>query len=393
MFKCFWIFLLPCLVFAKQEICLNMIVKNESEVIKRCLDSIKEVIDYWVIIDTGSTDGTQAIIKKHMKDIPGELHQSSWKNFAHNRNEALQWAKEKGDYILLMDADDILEFEKDLKFLDLNADLCNMWRGTKDFTYLKPQIIKADLPWKWIGVTHEYLSCEQPYTSETLANVKYISKEGGASHKNPQQKFLTNVSLLTEGLKQEPNNARYAFYLAESYRDADEPGKAMEWYQKRIAMGGWEEETFWAKFQCALLLQKIGFPSHVVMESLLDAHRYRPHRLEPIYYLAEICNQEKNYLKAYEYLKSVAYLPKPQQKDSLFNMDWIEKYGILFQLSICSYYLGHYEESIHACDQLLKTNDLPESWRQQTVINREFPLSKKDLHPPQARDAKEIESH
>lgn len=397
MFFYLWIFFFPFLAFAKQEICLNMIVKDESEVIRRCLDSVKEVIDYWVIIDTGSTDGTQAIIKKHLRDIPGELHQSTWKNFAHNRNEALQWAKEKGDYILLMDADDMLEFDKEPKLLELSADLCNMWRGTETFTYIKPQLIKADLPWKWVGVTHEYLSCDHPYTSEILSNVKYVSKDGGASQKDPKKKFFTNIALLTEGLKQEPNNDRYAFYLAESYRDADEPGKALEWYQKRIAMGGWDEETFWAKFQSALLLQKIGLPSNVVIESLLDAYRCRPHRVEPIYYLAEIFNGEGNYTKAYEYLKMGVFMPKPQQKDSLFNMDWIEKYGLLFQLSICSYYLGHYEESICYCDQLLKIKELPESWHKQAVINREFPLvklkAKKDLDPPQVRNAEEIGSH
>jgi tetratricopeptide (TPR) repeat protein len=180
-------------------------------------------------------------------------------------------------------------------------------------------------------------------------------------------------------LKEEPQNARYAFYLAESYRDADEPAKALEWYQKRIAMGGWDEETFWSKFQSALMLQKIGLPSNIVIEAFLDAHRFRPHRPEPVYYVAEIFNEERNYLKAYEYLKSASFIPKPKEKDGLFNMDWIEKYGIPFQLSICSYYLGHYEESIKYCDQLLQIEGLPDSWRKQAALNREFPLLKLTL--------------
>ena len=53
----------------KQKICLNMIVKNESKVIKRCLDSIMPLIDYWIIVDTGSDDGTQQIIKNYLKMI------------------------------------------------------------------------------------------------------------------------------------------------------------------------------------------------------------------------------------------------------------------------------------------------------------------------------------
>jgi glycosyltransferase involved in cell wall biosynthesis len=376
MFYYLWIILLPCLLFAKQEICLNMIVKDESAVIKRCLDSVKEIVDYWVIIDTGSTDATKKIIKQCMKGIPGELHSSVWKNFAVNRNEALEKAKGKGDYILFMDADDVLEFEGPAQLPELSADLYNMWRGSPDFIYLKPQIVKADLPWKWVGVTHEYLGCDQSYSSDLLTHVKYISKDGGASHKDPKKKFLKNVELLLDGLKEDPDNTRYAFYLAESYRDAGEPGKALEAYQKRIAMGGWEEETFWAKFQSALMLQTMGLPSSVIIASLLEAHHFRPHRVEPIYYIADLLNREGNYAKAYEYLKSLSSIAKPKQKDSLFNMAWIETYGLAFQLSICAYYLGHYEESIQLCDQLLQTESLPASWREQTLINREFPALK-----------------
>ena len=46
----------------KKTVCLNMIVRNESSVIQRCLDSVKGFIDYWVIVDTGSIDGTQKIV-------------------------------------------------------------------------------------------------------------------------------------------------------------------------------------------------------------------------------------------------------------------------------------------------------------------------------------------
>src|SRR3972149_8399584 len=84
----------------KQTVCLNMIVKNESKVIERCLKSVKPLIDYWVIVDTGSTDKTRQIISKFMSAIPGELHERPWVDFAHNRNEALHLAKGRGDYIL-----------------------------------------------------------------------------------------------------------------------------------------------------------------------------------------------------------------------------------------------------------------------------------------------------
>ncbi len=352
-----------------------MIVKDESRVIKRCLDSVKPLIDYWVIVDTGSTDGTQKIIKEHLKDIPGELYERPWRNFGESRTEAFELAKGKGDYLLLMDADDVLEFEDGFVLKNLTKDLYNMWRGTKDYTYLRPQLIKGNLPWRWVGVTHEYLDCAQFYTSEIFEEVKYITCDGGA-RSTGKKKFIQNIKLLRDGLKKDPNNVRYVFYLAESYRDAGEKGKALEYFQKRIDMGGWNEEVFWSKLQIGEILRSIGLQSNVVIESYKNAHDFRPHRAEPIYYMAEVLNQQGNYSEAYKWLKVWESIPKPAKKDSLFNMDWIEKYGMLFQLSICSFYIGKYQESLEACDQLLAIKDMPESWRELAASNRIFPLTK-----------------
>lgn len=107
------IFLIPFLLFAgeRRSICLNMIVKNEEHVIETCLNSVKPLIDYWVIVDTGSTDETKARIQKALAGIPGELYDRPWVNFGHNRDEALKFAKGKGDYILLMDADEFIEID------------------------------------------------------------------------------------------------------------------------------------------------------------------------------------------------------------------------------------------------------------------------------------------
>jgi glycosyltransferase involved in cell wall biosynthesis len=362
-------------LFAKETICLNMIVKNESPVIERCLQSIKPYIDYWVIVDTGSSDGTQKLIKSFLKDVPGELYERPWKNFGESRSEAFDLVKGKGDYILFMDADDTLEMEEGFQFQNLEADLYNMWRGTKDFSYLKPQLVKGDLPWKWVGVTHEYFACDLPYTSETLHGVQYVSGDGGHRSQRPD-KFLENVQLLEDGLKKEPDNERYMFYLAESYRDAGEKGKALEWYQKRIARGGWAEEVFWSMLQTGHMLRDLGLPANIVMDAYLNAHAYRPHRVEPLYYLAEVCNSERNYSSAYTFIRMKDSLPKVEVRDSLFNMDWIEDYGLTFQKSICTFYLDQYREAIDACDELLANPNLPEAWRELTVENKKFPVAK-----------------
>ena len=77
----------------QRTICLCMIVKNEVTVIERCLRSVMGFIDRWVIVDTGSSDGTQALVRETLQAIPGELHERPWQDFGHNRSEALRLAR------------------------------------------------------------------------------------------------------------------------------------------------------------------------------------------------------------------------------------------------------------------------------------------------------------
>jgi glycosyltransferase involved in cell wall biosynthesis len=357
-----------CLAEAKEsKICLNMIVKDESAVIQRCLTSVKPLIHYWVIVDTGSKDGTREIIRECLRRVPGELYERPWRNFGENRSEAFDLAKGKGDYILFMDADDTLEFEGAIKWPHLTQDLYLFWRGNKDFGYLKPQLVRGNLPWKWVGVTHEYLDCSIAYSSAVLPGVQYRSGDGGARSSDPE-KFRKNVHLLLEGLQKEPENARYMFYLAESYRDAGEKEKALEWYCNRIAAGGWREEVFYSKLQIGHLLRQLGEPSSLVIEAYKEAHLYRSHRIEPVYYLATLYNLEKQYEEAYKLLKAFSSIPQPQKPDLLFHENWISRYGILLQLAISCDYLGYEEEREALSTQLLAIPDLPEPIRKKLLL-------------------------
>jgi glycosyltransferase involved in cell wall biosynthesis len=89
----------------RPSICLSMIVKDEADVIERLLASVRGAIDSWVICDTGSTDGTQDLIRNAMKDIPGALFERPWRNFGENRSELMELAAGRADYLLLLDAD------------------------------------------------------------------------------------------------------------------------------------------------------------------------------------------------------------------------------------------------------------------------------------------------
>src|SRR5689334_3658427 len=139
------------------RVCLSMIVKNEAHVIERCLRSVKPWIHSWAISDTGSSDGTQDIIRKFMADKPGELIERPWVDFATNRNEALELARRHGDYALIIDADEIIETDADFKWgkLDAPGYLLELVYG--ELRYRRVALPRLDSDWKWKGVLHEAL--------------------------------------------------------------------------------------------------------------------------------------------------------------------------------------------------------------------------------------------
>jgi glycosyltransferase involved in cell wall biosynthesis len=142
-------------------LCLNMIVKNESRIIKRILESVLPIIDCYCICDTGSTDDTKEIIKTFFKEknVPGKIVEEKFLNFEHNRNVALDHCKEMSDYILFLDADMILKIAPEFKKQILwKADSFMVLQGSDDFYYNNLRIIKNNGLYKYIGVTHEYLS-------------------------------------------------------------------------------------------------------------------------------------------------------------------------------------------------------------------------------------------
>jgi hypothetical protein len=189
------LFFLSIPVFGQErKVCLNMIVKDEAAVIERCLGSIKDFIDYWVIVDTGSTDGTQEKIKAFLKDIPGELHQKPWINFEHNRNEALQLARKKANYILTLDADEYLSFSPNFSWpiLDKGCYFCKV--KTSPYTeFLRILLIQDTPDWTWQGVLHETLANPHPQTSVTLEGVENIALPNQGNRSQDPQKFLKEL--------------------------------------------------------------------------------------------------------------------------------------------------------------------------------------------------------
>lgn len=345
----------------KPTICLNMIVKDESPVIRRCLQSVKHIIDYWVIVDTGSSDGTQQIIKDFLCDIPGELHEKPWKNFEHNRNEALNFAKNKADYLLFIDADEVLEFASDFQLPHLDKDAYLVTTSMGGMKYGRLQFVNNHIRWNWVGVLHEVLVSPDEKSRETLTGVFNIPRPDGNRSQDPR-KFHKDAAVLEAALLENPNHARNVFYLAQSYRDAGELEKALEAYERRVALQGWDQEVFWAMLQIGILKETLKRPPEEVIASYKAAYAYRPSRAEPLYRLAFYYRSLNRFAEAYE--ASHLGLSVKKSDDILFLEDWIYEYGMILEYAVAAYWEGHYLESLLATKLMLTNPALPENFRQ-----------------------------
>jgi glycosyltransferase involved in cell wall biosynthesis len=122
-----------------------MIVKDEASVIRRCLDGVRPLLDHWVIVDTGSVDGTQQIIRDSLAGLPGELHERPWRDFGHNRTEALRLADACADYLFVIDADEVIELDPGFRLPPLIADAYQVRTELAGTSYFRTQLVKSGL--------------------------------------------------------------------------------------------------------------------------------------------------------------------------------------------------------------------------------------------------------
>lgn len=351
----------------KPSICLCMIVKNEANVIERCLASVHDLIDTWVISDTGSTDGTQQLIRSTLQGIPGELHEEPWVNFGHNRSLNIRHARDKADYLLLLDADLVLRQEGPLP--ELTAD-SYMLRHEGTTEYRIKRLVRGHLPWRYEGVTHEYLTADQNHGQENVdALVIEDFADGGSRH----DKFERDARLLSAEHQRDPANTRTVFYLAQTMRDMKKTDEAIALYERRAQMGGWVEEVYYALLQVGVLkADSDDWPG--AMDAFSRAWDSRPERLEACYELAARLRRMRRHHSAHAIVR--AGLDRKPPDDLLFIQPWVYRWGLLFEFSITAYWVGDFTGSLAACDRLLAMPDLPEPYRTQTVTNREFAVQR-----------------
>ena len=378
----------------KTNICLNMIVKNETKVLPRLFKSLHRYIDNYVIVDTGSSDGTPDLIKAEMDKygIEGEVHHRPWVNFGHNRQEALELAiaAKKADWLLFIDADEELGVSDEKFYKNLQPGVSyNLEKHHGSMRYAVPHLIDiSENKWEWKGVVHNYLDPLTDGEIQTRKDVWIIYHPGeGAKSQGvtPEEKYLKDARLLEAELEKYPEDARSQFYLGQSYRNAGFHSSTTGYYEeayesflKRSKMtNGWMDENYIALLEAGLLAHFLDKPHEHAISLLLQAHELRPQRAEAMYRLAKVSRLSGNYHQAYVFAKASVAIPIP--KEGLFLNHMVYRWSRWDELSVAANQTGRHNECIEACDEILKQVDngleLDDETLERIKFNRDLSVS------------------
>jgi hypothetical protein len=346
------------------QLVLVMIIRNESKIITRCLDNVKNLISAVCIIDTGSTDSTVQTVNKWLLEnkIKGQILEREWKNFGWNRSEsfteAKKWVKDNNfilnqTYALFIDADMIFKKLDNYNPNHLKEKGYLLRQYHNLFSYYNLRLARFDQNWVCEGVTHEYWKIkDEDYYSGAYDYLEIEDREDGGCKSD---KFERDKRLLEKGLEEEPNNVRYLFYLAQTYSCLSEYEKSNEYYQKRIEKGGWYEEVWYSHFKIVTNYLSMDKPLEALEWCLKGYHFYK-FRSEAF---DAICKymRENNKNNISYFLADFAEKIKLKKEDKLFISLDCYKFKFIETKTFTAFYCHNISEGYSYCHKLLDMKD------------------------------------
>ena len=342
-----------------KTLCLNMIVKNEGHIIEETLENVHKhfKIDYWVISDTGSTDNTIELIESFFKSkkIKGEIKKEQWVDFAYNRNKALDACWGKADYILIFDADDLVEGDLNLPNLDSDGYYLKIKEDELDVNYSRRLIIKNNKKYRWEGGVHEVLEPTEVVKDEFVeGNYNIISRRLGS--RNKDNKKALNDALILEKLFLNQHvsaklKARYAFYCARSFfsyslesGEDEYLNKAIEWFEKRLKFNLKNDDEKYIVYENLGLLYEKTDQFDKAINAWIEGTKLDPERAECWYDLTRYYNRINRLNLAYSYGLQGIQLPIPDHCSHFVNIG-VYNYALAYELCIVCWKMRDLERS------------------------------------------------
>jgi tetratricopeptide (TPR) repeat protein len=301
-----------------------MIVKNEEELLPRCLDSAKVLADEIIIVDTGSTDNTVSIAERYGT----RCYSFEWQNdFSAVRNYSLQYAR--GEWILVLDADEWLTPENTEKikrltqtakgiafYLNFRSRIRSSAAGDYVIT-AHPRLFKNGLNIRFSGRIHEHITDSVHTAGGTIKPTDIFVEHEGYSDERMlnRKKIERNIVILKRELQESPENGMIYFYLGECYSLLEQWSEALQWYEE-----GARKKTI-PPDNLALLYQNAG-TAYLNSGNIPEAYRaerqslkFHPVRVTPHIVIAESALTEGNYdLAVWEYTTVLEQTQNPETR-------------------------------------------------------------------------------
>jgi glycosyltransferase involved in cell wall biosynthesis len=310
------------------KLALNFICKDESHVIGKMLESCKTITDLIVVNDTGSTDGTQDIIRKFGEDnnIPTYVFERPFDDFEKSRTHAMEKLREVVKELgwdpnkvhgYWFDCDETLvidpKFNKDQFVNDLY--MINTFIGQMKYT--RNTFFKVSKPFRWYGPIHEFIVCdEQNITSGLAENIHVDVKMTGNSWQGDiPTKYKNHAFVLEKYIDADRKDPRWIFYTAQSYHDSasipdnreeneERLRRSMKYYKERVnRTDGYAEEIYYSQFRIGTIMRSLEEPWNLTHQELLKAYNMDPSRGESIKIIIDYYLQMNEWNMAYLYSK------------------------------------------------------------------------------------------
>lgn len=355
---------------------LVMIVKNEATTLPRLEASLAGQIDYWTIVDTGSTDATKDVARRVFAGVPGQLLSRPWCGYGPSRTTALRAAEAYSDWLLHMDADETFRGSIDRAALGKDVDAVDAECRYNGLSYWITRLVRSGMGWHWKGRAHEYLAMPSGLGTRVRTEAFHVCHHGDGG--NRPGKLERELALLQDDWAESPGDPRTAFYLARTYDDAGRVSDAVDWYRRRVALDGWAEETFYARWRLGVMLLAAGAVDEAC-GVLWQAWGERPWRAEPLATLAEHYRARSQWPLAWE-AAQLAFrhggaepdASAPRTADSLFVHAEVTAWRIAYEASISAWYVGALDDGARYSGYLLARDDLTPEIRAAVEGNRRF---------------------
>ncbi len=342
---------------------LTMIVKNAGEKFENVLKENLKYIDHWTILDTGSTDGTQDVIKRVLKDKKGKLYEEPFINFKESRNRCLELAPNNCKYKIMLDdtyiiKGDLLTFLNDV-YGDQYGDSFSLSIISNDIEYTSNRIIKSEKNLKYVSKIHEIIQKENNVNIMIPKELTYIYDEPSLymSDRTQQRKEL-DLKLLYEMIEEEPDEPRHLYYLAQTYNCLKNYEKAAEYFKKRYEfhIDGFLEEKIDACFELARKYNyDLNYQWDISKLYYIKAYELDKRRPDALYYLGLHYYLNNDYKEAFPYLKRAFEIGFPHHAQ--YSVKPTLSYFFLpHMLSRICYSLGEYKLGLEASKYFLLNN-------------------------------------